>query len=504
MKKEPGDHRSTAGLLALDLRALALWRIGLGLVLLLDIFLRLPDLQTFYGDHGVLSREVFLQRSLLSSVYCLFLATGSTLGLSALFLVGALAALSLIVGYKTRWAGFVCWAFVVSIQIRNPSVMDGGDELLRLLLFWTPFLPLGARWSWDAHKNPHWRWLPNTYRSLATAGLYLQTFVLYFFAAHLKTGDDWRVTGEALYYAFSIDQFATPVAQWLLNHPEVLVLLTPLVLWAEYFIAGLLLLPWAWGRWLFLLLATGLHLGIASTLHLGIFMLITTINLLAFLPGVFIQGLFPGSELYGRGGGPPPTGYTSSWPTKIFLSFALFYIALVNGNSVKYGHRLPGWTMPVAKVLHLHQHWHLFAPYPFREDGWFVFEVTDAEGRKHDLFGEGAFTLDKPELGSRRFFNHRWRRWLQNSVQLDVPDQQLFHRETLKVCSELWKARNPGLEPRSYRLLFLRENTPPPGELGEVVLHVLATRSEPSRAEAIPFSVSDEVEVSWPPGVSQP
>ena len=43
---------------SLDLRALALWRMALGAVVLLDILLRVRDLQAFYGDHGVLSRSL--------------------------------------------------------------------------------------------------------------------------------------------------------------------------------------------------------------------------------------------------------------------------------------------------------------------------------------------------------------------------------------------------------------------------------------------------------------
>ena len=41
---------------SLDLRALALWRMALGAVVLLDIVMRATDLQAFYGDDG----DVFL------------------------------------------------------------------------------------------------------------------------------------------------------------------------------------------------------------------------------------------------------------------------------------------------------------------------------------------------------------------------------------------------------------------------------------------------------------
>ena len=35
---------------------------------------------------------------------------------------------------------------LTGIDNRNPLVIDGGDDFLRMLLFWGLFLPLGARW----------------------------------------------------------------------------------------------------------------------------------------------------------------------------------------------------------------------------------------------------------------------------------------------------------------------------------------------------------------------
>ncbi len=211
---------------SLDLRALAIWRMALGAVVLIDIVLRLRDLQAFYGDQGILSRAFYFQQSWEYPGYHLFLATGTTGGLLVMFAVWALAAFCLMIGYNPRIAGLVTWYFVTSIQLRNPMVMDGGDDLLRLLLFWTPFLPLGARWSWDARQRPEWAKLPNAYRSVATFGVTTQLFVLYFFAAFLKNGEDWLKTGDALYMTLSIDQFSTALGRTMLAYPDLLRFMT--------------------------------------------------------------------------------------------------------------------------------------------------------------------------------------------------------------------------------------------------------------------------------------
>ncbi|MEM7004123.1 MAG: HTTM domain-containing protein, partial [Pseudomonadota bacterium] len=60
-----------------------------------------------------------------------------------LFLLTAAAATSLLLGYRTRPAGWLTWALVMSLHYRNPMLVDSGDVLLRCLLFWGDFLPWG-------------------------------------------------------------------------------------------------------------------------------------------------------------------------------------------------------------------------------------------------------------------------------------------------------------------------------------------------------------------------
>jgi hypothetical protein len=70
-----------------------------------------------------------------------------------LFGIAAVAALAMLVGYRTRLAVFVVWVLVLSIQVRNPFLDSSADDLLRLLLFWAMFLPLGAYWSVDCLRG---------------------------------------------------------------------------------------------------------------------------------------------------------------------------------------------------------------------------------------------------------------------------------------------------------------------------------------------------------------
>ena len=133
----------------LDLRSIALFRIGLSLCLLLDLFLRSFDLRAFYTDEGVLSRADWLEIA-PKLHWSLHAASGDAWFQSILFIATAMFALCLLFGYRTRLMTFLCWAMTVSLLNRNTYISQAGDELLVILLFWAMFLPLHARYSVDA------------------------------------------------------------------------------------------------------------------------------------------------------------------------------------------------------------------------------------------------------------------------------------------------------------------------------------------------------------------
>ncbi len=425
--------------------------MGLGGLVVLDVLLRLRDLTTFYTDAGVLPRAVLLRQTWLNPSYDLFLSTGTTEGMLLLFLLVALAGGCLAVGWHTRWSGLATWYLVSCVQLRNPMVLDGGDDLLRLMLFWTPFLPLAARWSLDARRHPEWQRLPDGYFSVATVGYVLQVCCLYGFAGLLKSDPVWRVTGDALYYALSVDQFATGLGMKLTAYPGLLRPLTFGALAIELTVPVLLLLPWGtrWLRWLALILAWSLHLGIAATMHLGLFMPICCVCLLGLLP---LRGQ-PGSTE------PVPPAYRLGWATQTLLGMMCVFILGMNVRSLDpHPPRMNRILVWVAALSHEGQGWYLFAPHPLTDDGWFWVHGRGADGREVDVLG-GA---DKPAMVSAQFANQRWRRWLQN-LKEGYPDLRASYLRQV--------ARTRGLS--HVTLTYMEEQTPPPGGQATVVLKVL-------------------------------
>ena len=148
--------RIFARMFGIDVRSLAVFRIGLGALLLADLAVRTTDLEAHYSDLGVLPRDFLSETMRGTWKWSLHIAHGSSLFQAMLFLVAAIAAFALMLGYRSRLASVVSWVLLFSLQTRNPLVNNGGDMLLRALLFWAMFLPLDQCWSLKpnaAHSN---------------------------------------------------------------------------------------------------------------------------------------------------------------------------------------------------------------------------------------------------------------------------------------------------------------------------------------------------------------
>ena len=209
-----------------DLRSLAVFRMVLALLVLADLGIRATDFYAHYTDEGLLSRTVLLEEVLSRWAFSLNLINGEPLFQAALFVIAAVAALGMLVGYRTRLMTIVVWVLLLSIQWRNPLILNSGDVLLRMLLFWSMFLPLGAHWSVDRALKPAPPRLSMRFLSLATVALFLQIAFVYWFSAILKSDPAWRTDGTAIYYALGYDQFTTRIGAYLLQFPELLQVLT--------------------------------------------------------------------------------------------------------------------------------------------------------------------------------------------------------------------------------------------------------------------------------------
>ena len=136
-------------ILGIDYRSLALLRVALSIILIIDLCMRLTDLTAHYTDAGVLQRFDEVTAITRQFFVSFHLANGSEVFQIILFAINLIFAFLLLVGYRTRISTILLFIFTVSLHARNPLILNGGDDILRLFLFWSIFLPLGAVWSVD-------------------------------------------------------------------------------------------------------------------------------------------------------------------------------------------------------------------------------------------------------------------------------------------------------------------------------------------------------------------
>lgn len=279
-----------------DLRTLALFRMGIGTMLLVDLVLRMRDLSAHYTDAGVFPRQAAIEY-LSNWRISLYLANGSFDFQLLMFAIAGLAALLLALGWRTRLMTVLSWLLLMSLHNRNPLLLQGGDNLLLMMLFWGMFLPLGARFSVDAALDSRTAMRDNAYFSVATIALLVQFMSVYFFSAFLKSGPEWLPLGSATFLALNTDVMVTWVGVWARQFPVLLQGLTYFVWFLELLgplliFSPLFFIPIRLTLMIFFML---MHLGFLGMLHVGLFPFISILSLSTFTPGAVWDWL--GSKL---------------------------------------------------------------------------------------------------------------------------------------------------------------------------------------------------------------
>ena len=465
----------------LDLRSLALLRICYGGLLIQDLAIRATDLGAHYTDFGVAPRATVLELDNHFAYWSLHMLNGTWTFALIMFVIAAFCSLCMLVGYRTRLATFLSWMLLVSMHTRNPVVLDGGDVYLRCVFFWGRFLPWGQRWSIDALRRRGAPPPTNDSFTLGGVGYVLQLSLVYWVAAALKTGVEWRVEGSAVYYALSLEQLTTPLAPWLLAQPALMRFLSFGTLYFEALGPFFLWLP-GWFRMVGILGLSAMHLGFGLFMHLGVFALIGASSAFGTLPGAFWDrlertGWWPKLHAAVRraagrwplpGGGalapqPSSVGYDA-----ICISL-MGYVVLWNLTTIP-GIRLPfNFPDAVGRFLRIDQRWNMFAPKPLVEDGWFVIEADRMDGAKIDLFQDGApLTWDKPQRVASTYKNARWRKFIMNLWVLELSAWRLPYGQYL---TRWWNGSHEGnMRVKTFKIWYMLEVTRPPSVGGTMPL----------------------------------
>ena len=272
-----------------DLRWLGVFRIFLGLILCVDLVRRWAVATDFYTNDGVLPNHFSLFRPVGKDVFSIYHAFSTLPEVNVAFALTLIVFVTFTLGYRTRAFHVLSLFCITSLNARNLLVENGGTIVVNLICFWTLFLPLGRRLSLDSLFESLRAPAPrredlnarddrsdaaHTYYTLVVFGMLIQWSAIYFFNVVHKSGVGWR-NGTALHWFLHQDRIVTWFGIFAREHAPLWLLrgLSYGTLGVEGALAGLLLIPFQQVLWrrLALVLALGLHGGIAATSRLGPF-----------------------------------------------------------------------------------------------------------------------------------------------------------------------------------------------------------------------------------------
>ncbi|WP_265107970.1 HTTM domain-containing protein [Halosolutus halophilus] len=440
----------------IDRRALAAFRIALGALLLVDLLRRARKLETFYTDAGVLPREALYSDYSPLYSYSLHAISGEAWVQALLFCVAGVVAVALLVGYRTRIATIVSWVLLISLHLRNPMIINGGDVLFRMLLFWGIFLPLGSRWAVDARRVDRDRQSP-TVVSVGTMAVLLQVLLMYVTNAIHKTQSDEWMAGEAVVYIFQADHFTFLLGNVLAD--QVLLLRAFTYAWMGLILLSpLLLLLTGFGRAAIASLFAGMHLGMLVTLRIDLFPLIVVAGLLLFYPPRAWDGAVAVSARLGIAAplrralerlqttvpvlavpefdvpdvDRPRAPSLSAVAARGRVLFAtvipwllLVLVVLSNGEAVGYT-EVPDPGAEILDTLQADQSWRMFAPNPTSTAQWLVVPGELEDGSKVDVLHDSEVDWDRPPNVDTTYDTARERKYVSNMRYADNENHRSY------------------------------------------------------------------------------
>jgi hypothetical protein len=433
--------------LTVDTRTLGVFRIGFGLVLLLDLLRRWSEVSFWYVNSGLLPNHTLLWRPPAGHQFSLFFTVSTPGEAHVAMALCALVYLMFIVGLRTRWMQLFVVLARVSLNTRLAVLENGGDMVMDLLCLFTLALPLGARFSLDAvgrslrgeAAKAEEEAARQPAVSIAMLGLILQFAAVYLFNASSKVGVAWR-DGSAVHFALHQDKLVTVIGVWMRENlsTSIIRVLSRSTLVIEWMAFCCIITPVyvKQARALAICLLPPLHLGFALALNLGGF----TPAMLAFYPlllttehwawleqrfGPRIQPRAARVEAAARrlvtraklrfvAPRPPSDIRRTLGEVAVALLMVSITCEALNDNvPVPQALRVrqPTWTKAVIEYPRILQGWRMFAPEPPRTDSMVVVEAKTADGRQVDPYNEVASEHPYPSgkvvpahLGQSQFF----------------------------------------------------------------------------------------------------
>ena len=262
---------------------LGLLRILTTTVLLLSLINDFPFVVDYFSDEGVLSGRVDVMRSEYRFTILDYFESPEYVVISYLLLI--VFTLMLLIGKFTRTSAIIAFILLASFHEKNTLVLNSGDTLMRLMLFYLAIASSGKCLSLDSIKKRKSS-TSKEYKEWQQGYIWprrlmqIQLAIVYLFAFLPKTGVTWR-DGTAIYYFLANSHFA----RFSFNFTAGLIILTIILTYATLLTELLFpILVWIKRTRKYMLIAgIMLNFGILIFSNITFFSLIMIVAHLAFI-----------------------------------------------------------------------------------------------------------------------------------------------------------------------------------------------------------------------------
>jgi len=194
----------------LDPLPAALFRIALGLLLLLLFAARSADWERLYGSTGILPLDDPAMATNLLGRVSLFTVADGVLPVGAFWWTGVLAAMALLLGLWSRLAAAVLFVILSSMLFRLPVAASGEDMVLRIALLPACFATLDTTLSlraWWGRRTGRPALDPGPVWPIRLIQVHIVLIYLFTMTNRLAKDAAWW-NGEAMYWVMASSTWA--------------------------------------------------------------------------------------------------------------------------------------------------------------------------------------------------------------------------------------------------------------------------------------------------------
>jgi hypothetical protein len=185
----------------------AVFRIVFGVILVIHGLLLWPHASLWYGPKGFLPYTQYFQIYGRSRLTLFQFLPDSDVTVKVVLAVFVAAAASLSIGMLTTVSASLTFFLLISIHNRNPAILHGGDDVLRVMAFLLIFSSAGADLSVDRLASSGQLFVGESISPWALRLMQLQVSIIYLRAGLAKLGGAAWLEGSAAYYPTQVQEY---------------------------------------------------------------------------------------------------------------------------------------------------------------------------------------------------------------------------------------------------------------------------------------------------------